>query len=385
MKRIIALFLFFTLAVGSIFAQTRVTPVNNATILLKEAAEGDFYIGTEAPVDLLYIGLANGDYHPIYSKGLNEILHLGNDANGLNITTLPNPIAAQDIATKNYVDTQVSGSIYNLNGSLNSDRSLAGGGFNLTESGINTHTTLANSMSLTSLTNEVSFAATNGVLLNNETTLSNDLSVTGTFIDSDGSPGDYYQLLSSTAVGTKWLYSSAAPKSVGLYTYQSPTNAANDLVQDWTTATTVVQTIPVITIGEESIVNVNFIFSFFHEYIPNDGSGNHDKDFMTHGDERSVYFSVNGNELDGTPVTRNYLSLTIDAPIVGKYVAGFYQGTCSSSNKLVLKAGSYTIELLTEGTYPIQTGSNSFNTISTNAPYNYTGWNFDVSVTPKSI
>ncbi|PCI06229.1 MAG: hypothetical protein COB81_01495 [Flavobacteriaceae bacterium] len=69
------------------------------------ASEGDLYKTTTGGI--IYIGLANGVYHPI-SKTLEEILIQANDAGGQTISNLLDPILAQDVATKNYLDTSIN-------------------------------------------------------------------------------------------------------------------------------------------------------------------------------------------------------------------------------------------------------------------------------------
>jgi len=387
----IHLSIFTLLFILNLSAQTTVTSVTNATVQSNNASEGDFYIGTEAPVNLIYIGLSDGTYHPLYSKGLEEILAIDNDATSLKIIDLLNPVNPQDIATKFFVDGQLSGGIYTDEGDLISHRTVAGNNFDLTETGVNNHVTTSAAMSFSS-SNTIEFAATNGVILNNNTTITGDLTTNASFLDSGDSgipippsPGDYYQLLSSTGTGTKWIYSSAAPKSLQLYSYKSPRNPADPtIIQTWPTAPTVIQTIPIITIGEESILNIDYVFTYFYEYITN-GGPDHIKDSFTHGDVRSAYFRISGTDIDGLPVDLNYQALTTDKPITNNLLQGFYSGTCNSSSKLILKAGTYSVEFYTEGSFPIGTGSNSFNGSETQAPYNLSGWNFNVSITPKSI
>ena len=110
----------FLLGTGIAMAQTSITDADLS--LLPPASEGDHYIGNSSGI--IYIGLSTGIYQPIY-KTLSEFLAINNSAGNQTISDLVDPTSAQDVATKNYVDTKLVAQHISINEYLAEELVLA--------------------------------------------------------------------------------------------------------------------------------------------------------------------------------------------------------------------------------------------------------------------
>ncbi|MBL4745113.1 MAG: hypothetical protein JKY08_01970 [Flavobacteriaceae bacterium] len=373
-KKFLLNLMIFTASLLSCYGQGIVTPINTATLALNNASEGDYFIGTENPVGLIYLGLQNGTYQPLFTNGLSEIINFNNNADANRIIELPPPISPQDIATKLYVDSKSAESIYAANGSLTSHRILNGMNFNLTYENIALYTNKTITYNLTA-TNDINFSAGVKNILKSSTNVTGNIAISGIYLDSDGNPGTQGQLLSSTNIGTKWITSSVSPKTIQYYTSESAKTypAPEYFFETWPISSTTVGQTHSIIITEKSILSFNYTFTFFID--PNYQEGN-----------RITY--VNVKNPDGT-IAFDHLSLHRNTPlksVKNDNNATAYLGTNYGSKKVVLTTpGIYTIELITLGDMPVYTGSNDFDANIVNALYNNTGWNFDITIIPQQI
>jgi len=361
------------LFINNLDAQTTVT---NAQIGAKQAAEGDLYIGSEAPINQIYIGVNEenpsvGVYKPFYSKSLFEILTSTTDAGGFIISNLLDPINLQDAATKSYVDGALTGNIYSNDGSLTSNRVLDGATFNLIETNIAISTIDAVSIVNTSTTTFSVLSATS-IDFNSNTTVSSDLSVSGSFMDSFGSIGTAGQLLSSTLTGTQWVTPSVISKSLQ---YISVSSTENQTWANSPNSRTFIVDVP-LTLTESSIVDLSYSFIYFKS---NKQMAGNRRISVTQKDGLDVvikeYMMPTSSEPESFP------GGGVDIPVLGN---------CSASKKIVLAPGDYIFELGTSGDFTCETGTNSYDTSPTakgtgdNNEFNYTGWTFDILVTPLS-
>ncbi len=123
----------------------------------------------------------------------------------------------------NWISPSSLGSnIYSINGTLTGARTLNGGGNSLTFNNLNTFQVFTNTASQFFSVGAMQFSSTgstiqmtgtlgveinavaNGVTVNGNTSLSNNLSVTGSYADSSGNTGTNGQVLTSTVTGTQW-------------------------------------------------------------------------------------------------------------------------------------------------------------------------------------
>jgi len=371
-KKLLLILVIFTTSLTNCFGQGVVTPINAFTLGLNAASEGDYYIGTEDPIGLIYIGLQNGEYQPIFKKGLSEIMFINNDASSNKIIDLVDPVNPQDIATRAYVLSKNGESIYEANGNLISHRVLSGAAFTLTYGNISAYSNQTNIYNLTASTN-VNFSA-NLNILNSSTVIKENLAVSGVYLDSDKNPGTLGQLLSSTNIGTKWITSSVSPKTINYYSSESAKTFPSPelFYETWPSTSTKVGPTHSVVVTEKSIVSINYTFTFFID--PN----------LQEGD-RITYITIKNP--DGS-IAFDHFALNRIKPLksTSDNSAIQFQGTNYGTKKVILTTpGTYSFELITLGDMPVNTGMNSFNSIITNAPYNNTGWSFDISVIPQQI
>ncbi|CAM1372996.1 hypothetical protein [Tenacibaculum xiamenense] len=123
----------------------------------------------------------------------------------------------------NWISPSSLGSnIYSIDGTLSGARTLNGGGNSLTFNNINAFQLSTNNStqifaigplqlgstgSTTQITGTLGITITataNGITLNGDTSVSNNLSVAGSYSDSSGATGTSGQILTSTATGTQW-------------------------------------------------------------------------------------------------------------------------------------------------------------------------------------
>ncbi|SEB37097.1 hypothetical protein SAMN04489761_0224 [Tenacibaculum sp. MAR_2009_124] len=118
--------------------------------------------------------------------------------------------------------SSLGSNLYSINGTLSSSRTVNGGGNSLTLNNLNTFQLFTNTASQFFSVGAMQFSSTgstiqvtgtfgveinaiaNGITLNGNTSVSNNLSVTGSFADSSGSTGTNGQILTSTVTGTQW-------------------------------------------------------------------------------------------------------------------------------------------------------------------------------------
>ncbi|MBL4745112.1 MAG: hypothetical protein JKY08_01965 [Flavobacteriaceae bacterium] len=379
MKPIFTFAIFMILTTSISWGQTPITIVDNSTIVTNTtAAEGDYYIG-EAPVYQIYIGLANGEYQPVYDKNLAQILTINNSANNLTIINISDPgtelIDDQDAATKNYVDNNLAGTIYSNDGTLAAVRNVEGAAYDLAEKNIATYSIKATNTSLNS-SEKINISAATAINFNT-TDIHNAISVRGNFIDSSGAIGIAGQVLRSDGTNTEWVTSSATPKTIILYSKKSTIAVieTNQDYEEWAGTSqngrTIVSTID-FTITEESIVNINYNFRYFK--ISHQAAGMR-RAYLTISDLTDPLFPV---------IIEDYILPTVTSPIYlpsGKTNFWIKGTNKANKNYIYNNTGNYRVELRISGDFKIGTGLN----IPGPNKYNFTGYTFDVCVTPKSF
>jgi len=153
--------------------------ITGTDISNQNAGEGDLYKHSNGKI---YIGLSSGIYH---------LISTDTDSNNL----------------------------YNTDGTINTNRYISGNTANYiwfdkfpqfyVDVSDYLRITSQNNMELQA-TNTIKIKGTNGIILQNNTDVSGNIKVTGSYTDSNNTTGTTGQILSSTATGTKWITSSSA-------------------------------------------------------------------------------------------------------------------------------------------------------------------------------
>ncbi len=231
-----------------------------------------------------------------------------------------------------------------------------------------------NLIQLRSTAGNIQIAGATGIQLQNNTQVTGDLSVSGSYIDSSTSPGATNDILSSTGTGTAWrpLISNDANNSIvigtdnGIYrkekTLQLLTSESSG-TQAWSQLNNneLVSKLT-LTLEEESIVSLDYIFTYTIEKL----------DKVNNFRGVLVYIT-------GSTTLINQMTSINDLPshLNGKFSPTlFIADTCSASRKYKLPIGTYSFEMYSFGNTNCKTETN--NSISG-------GWSFDVCATPTGI
>ncbi len=170
------IFCIITILLGSVFSYGQ-SLITAADISSMNAGEGDLYKDSSGTI---YIGLTNGVYHPL--------------------SNIPNT------------------NIYTNDGQITNNRYVRGVTTNYLwfDKFSEIYFTTSNYFRITSqnsieidAANTTRIKGTNGILLLNDTKVTGNIAVTGSYIDSNNTPGTTGQLLSSTNSGTEWISPSA--------------------------------------------------------------------------------------------------------------------------------------------------------------------------------
>ncbi|PCI06228.1 MAG: hypothetical protein COB81_01490 [Flavobacteriaceae bacterium] len=274
-----------------------------------------------------------------------------------------------------WIDNTSANSIYTTNGTLTTDRILEGNTNSLSFENLGTFTTnvinrvsnstntqifATNAIQLQSTGGTVQIAGPSGIQLQNNTAVAGNLSVTGSYNDSTTDSGITGEVLSSTGTGTDWhpLVSTDANNAVttgtdkGVYVKKQQIiflTKESNTTQTWNNPDTQVES-HTIELFEESIVNLNYIFTFRR----NNGNG---------GRYRGVNIDISGS----TSLNNQMSTLT------NTYSNSEIWGTCAASRNFKLIPGTYTFSMRTFGNHNCTTQSQSNNMY---------GWSFDITATP---
>ncbi|MBL4745111.1 MAG: hypothetical protein JKY08_01960 [Flavobacteriaceae bacterium] len=364
MKTTLSLFVFFLAFNVLLNAQTTILDADtHPTTGTKDASEGDHYIGD--PSGTIFIGLSTGLYQPIY-KTLGEFLAIGNSAGNQTISNLADPVNPQDAATKNYVDSKSTG-IYKGDGALTNDRILKGGGVNLTYNNLSIQSVSANQLNITSTENNI-LSASNSINLNSNTNIIGNLHVSGIYYDTSFDPGINEQLLSATGTGTNWI-PGTIPAATPIMHYTNKSSFSNTWADTGVEDITSIE----ITTTETSIFDINYNFNFFRL-------------IGKEVDNRAVYVNITGSAI----INAQMISTTNIYMLQNASSSTVLSPTLNCDKMFELPAGTYTFTLKTESdiVYPSSQDTSGIDITSINESGtndDYTGWSFEICVTPVSI
>ncbi|PCH75436.1 MAG: hypothetical protein COB98_08940 [Flavobacteriaceae bacterium] len=280
----------------------------------------------------------------------------------------------------NWIDLPSVSSIYTDSDTLTGDRVLTGDSYNLSFNEIrNFDTNVINrlSKSLTSqflATNNIELKSSNGdveiaansgtIQLQNNTNISGNLSVTGTYSDSTNDSGSTGDVLSSTGTTTDWhpLISNIANNAAtvgldkGIFVKKQTIvlkSQESTGTQDWIKDSYQMVSEIKLEIYTDCLIDIDYVFS----YRRTKG---------TKGGYRAVYVDIDkSGTIDFKEKQMSSMSNTYE---------GFERrSSCTASRKYIFTSGVYTFTMITKGTNKCKTE------IQANEYY---GWSFDITATP---
>ncbi|PCH75433.1 MAG: hypothetical protein COB98_08925 [Flavobacteriaceae bacterium] len=306
-----------------------------------------------------------------------NIYLLGLFIDGFNKPGTPGQILSSTGIKTEWVDQSSLANIYTSNGVLTNDRTLNGAGKSLFFTGLNTikydATNLqlfaTNDIQIQTTGGTVQIAGPSGIQLQNNTKVTANLSVTGSYSDSDGINGTTGDVLSSTETGTDWhpLISGQENNAVTIGTdkgvfvkkqtivlkYKESTS-----VQNWEASTLKTIISIELKITEDCLIDIDYMFSYHRT------SG----DVIGYGGNRVVYVDI---KKDKNTFKSNQMS-----SISNTYEENEEEASCIGSRKYIFSEGSYLFTMKTKGTHNVDTHAQSDDMY---------GWSFDISATPINL
>lgn len=280
-----------------------------------------------------------------------------------------------------WIDNPSGKSIYTHGGTLTSDRELLGASYNLSFENVrNFNTNVINRLSkslssqflatnkieLKSSAGNVEIAAPLGIELQNNTSVTGNLSVTGSYSDSSTDTGNTGDILSSTgtATGTDWhpLISTDPKNAVTMGTDKGVFVKKNTIKflskestkhENWGIKPSNNEdrvASHTVTLEVASIVNINYIFTF-------------ERTNGTTGAFRTVHIDISGDIIKTSQMST----------LTNTFGTSERWGTCAASRSFKLAPGEYTFSMNTYGSHPCTTEAQN------DLMY---GWSFDITATP---